>query len=338
MSPMHLPPAQVITGLLAAAWLAQAISVVARVGIADALEAGPQTPEELAVASDSNADALRRLLRALAGAGIFQEDASGRFELTPLAGPLRSQASDSIRAFAVMAGERWVWQSLGAMDHSLRSGQPAFEHLFGLPVFDYYRKHPEAGRVGLEGLRSVGRGQDAAVASAYDFGTRAHIVDLGGGQGGLLAAILGAHARAHGTLFDLPHVIEAAARQPEMAGLTARLKLQTGDFFKSVPDDGDVYLLRKVLHDWDDERARAILRVCRRHMRPSARLLIVETLVAPGNTASYAKLLDLLMLVYTGGRERSEQEYQALLCSTGLELERVLQTASSLSILEAKPI
>jgi hypothetical protein len=339
MSRVERPPAQAVVGLLAGARLAQAISVAARLGLADLLDAGSRTPAELAASTATNADALRRMLRTLAGAGIFaEEEASGRFRLTPLAGPLRSTAPDSIRAYAVMAGERWIWQALGAMEHTVRTGEPAFDHVFGMPLFDYYARHPAAGRVSVEGLRSVGRGEDAAVAAAYDFSRAPTIIDLGGGQGGLLAAILRAAPEARGTLFDLPHVMDAARRQVEEAGVATRVRLETGDFFRSVPAGGDVYLLRKVLHDWDDDKARAILQVCRRAMTADARLLIVETLVAPGNTPCHAKELDLLMMVYTGGRERTEQEYRELLDATGFALERTLATASTMSIIEAKPV
>ena len=338
MNRVERPPAQVLVGLLAGPRVAQAISVAARLGLADLLDAGSRTPAELAASTATNPDALRRMLRTLAGAGIFEEEASGRFRLTPLAGPLRSTAPDSISAYAVMAGERWIWQALGAMEHTVRTGEPAFDHVFGMPLFDYYVKHPAAGRVSVEGLRSVGRGEDAAVASAYDFSRATTVVDLGGGQGGLLATILRAATEARGTLFDLPHVMDVARRQFEQAGVATRVRLETGDFFKSVPAGGEVYLLRKVLHDWDDDKARAILRACRSAMTASARLLIVETLVAPGNTPCHAKDLDLLMLVYTGGRERTEQEYRELLDATGFALERTLATASTMSIIEAKPV
>ena len=339
MSGVERPPAKAVVGLLAGARLAQAISVAARLGLADLLDAGSRTPAELAASTATNADALRRMLRTLAGAGIFaEEEASGRFRLTPLAGPLRSTAPDSIRAYAVMAGERWIWQALGAMEHTVRTGEPAFDHVFGMPLFDYYAKHPDAGRVSVEGLRSVGRGEDAAVAAAYDFSAATTIIDLGGGQGGLLAAVLRAAPGARGTLFDLPHVMDAARRQFEEAGVATRVRLETGDFFRSVPPGGDVYLLRKVLHDWDDDKARAILKVCRRAMTSDSRLLIVETLVAEGNTPCHAKELDLLMMVYTGGRERTEHEYRELLDATGFALECTRATASTLSIIEAKPV
>jgi hypothetical protein len=237
-----------------------------------------------------------------------------------------------------MAGERWVWQSVGGLEHSLRTGAPAFEQIFGASLFDYYAAHPDAARVGAEGLKSVGRGQDAAVAAAYDFAGAGTVVDVGGGQGGLLAAILEANPGVSGVVFDLPHVAAMAHRQLQASGLAGRCRTEAGDFFREVPGGGDLYLLRKVIHDWDDERARVLLRCCRAAMTEAARLIVVEMVVPAGNEPAYAKLLDLLMLVYAGGRERTEAEYHDLLRSAGFSPTRLVATASAVSLIEAKPI
>ena len=331
------PPAQVLSGMLAGAWLAQALAVVARLGVADLLDGGPRTPAEIATATGTDAAAMYRVLRALAGAGVFAEDDSGRFGLTALAGPLRTDAADSIQPYAVMAGERWIWQSFGALEHSLRTGRPAFDAVFGAPLFDYYTAHPDAARVSADGLKSVGRGQDAAVVAAYDFAAAGIVVDVGGGQGGLLAAILAANPDVRGVLLDLPHVAAMARQSLEAAGLSARCRVEDGDFFSAVPAGGDVYLLRKVIHDWDDERARRILRTCRSAMADGSRLLLQEMVVPAGNMPAYAKLLDLLMLVYAGGRERTEAEYRDLLTSARRASSPSLPTASAISIIEAVP-
>ena len=229
------PPARVLADMLAGAWLAQALAVVAKLRVADLLNAGPRTPAEIAKATGTDATAMYRVLRALAGSGVFVEDESGRFGLTSIAGPLRSDAADSIHAYAVMAGERWVWRSVGALEHSLRTGSPAFEHVFGAPLFEYYAAHPDAARVSAEGLKSVGRSQDAAVVAAYDFAEASTVVDIGGGQGGLLSAILAAHPQARGVLLDLPHVAAMARQSLEAAGLSARCRIEAGDFFSEVP-------------------------------------------------------------------------------------------------------
>jgi hypothetical protein len=337
MSHVSRPAAQELADMLAGAWLAQALAVVAKLGVADLLSAGPQAPAEIAAATATQPAAMYRVMRALAGAGVFVEDDSGRFGLTSLAGPLRSDAADSMRSYAVMTGERWVWQSFGALEHSLRTGAPAFDHVFGAPLFDYYAAHPDAARVSADGLKSVGRGQDDAVIAAYHFSGAGTVVDVGGGQGGLLAAILARYPKTRGVLFDLPHVAAMAGQIFEAAGLSARCRAEGGDFFSEVPESGDIYLLRKVIHDWDDERARAILRTCRSAMSEGSRLLLLEMVVPGGNTAAYAKLLDLLMLVYAGGRERTEAEYRDLLTSAGFSVSRILPTASAVSIIEAVP-
>lgn len=337
MSATAQTPGQVLTGLIAGAWLAQAISCAAKLGIADLLRNGPRSPQELAAATGTQAGPLRRVLRALAGSGIFAEDEQGRFGLTPLAEPLRSDAAMSLRAYAEMQGATWVWRSMGAMEHSLRTGEPAFRHIFGMQSFEYQSANPELGRLQVEGLASVGRAQDSAILAAYDFRGAGTVVDVAGGQGALLRGILGAAEQTRAVLFDLPHVIEMARQRFVEAGLESRTQLVTGDFFAGVPAGGDIYLLRKVIHDWDDDEAVAILRSCRAAMRPDARLLLIETIVPEGNAYSYAKLLDLLMLVYPGGQERTVPEYRAMLSAAGFELRNVIPTASSVAILEAVP-
>lgn len=337
MTVLTQTPGQVLTGLIANAWLAQAISCAAKLGIADLLRDGPRHPEDLAAASGTLPGPLRRVLRALAGSGIFAEDAEGRFALSLLAEPLRSDAALSLRAYAEVQGATWVWQSMGAMEHSLRTGEPAFRHIFGMPSFEFQRANPEVARLQVEGLASVGRAQDAAILAAYDFRDAGTVVDVAGGQGALLRGILGAAPSARGVLFDLPHVIAMAQPRFVEAGLQSRAAFVTGDFFATVPAGGDVYILRKVIHDWYDDEAVAILRMCRAAMRPGARLLLIETLIPEGNEYAYAKLLDLLMLVYPGGQERKLSEYRALLGAAGLDLRQVIPTASPVNILEAVP-
>lgn len=332
------PPARRLLDLLSGAWMAQAISVAARLGIADLLRDGsPRSPEALAEAAGAHALSLRRVLRALASLGIFAEDAEGRFALTPLAAPLRSDAPDTLRAYAVMQGEQWVWRSLGEMLHSARTGRPGFEAVYGMPLFDYYAAHPEAGRISAEAQSSRSASENAAILAAYDFSTARTVVDLGGGQGSLLAAILRAHPAARGVLFDLPHVVAMARPLLEAAGLAGRCEAVAGDFFAAVPPGGDVYLMKKVVHDWDDATTLAILRRCRAAIPPDGRMLLAELVIPPGNGPSYAKRLDLLMLAYTGGRERTEAEHGALLAAAGFALRRVVSTATAVSLVEAVP-
>jgi O-methyltransferase domain/Dimerisation domain len=318
-------------------WVGQAVHVAAKLGVADLLEDGPKTPAALAEATGAHAGALHRLLRALASLGVFAEDGAGRFTLTPLAEGLRTSVPGSLRAYAILMGEEWHWRPWGELLASVRTGRPAFQEVFGQDVFQYLGKHPDAASVFNAAMTSRTGQENAAVTAAYDWpaGT---IVDIGGGQGALLAAILERTPGARGVLFDLPHVIAAAAGLIEGAGLTARCELAAGSFFEQVPAGGDLYLLKRVIHDWDDERAAAILRRCRAAMGEGSRLLVIEHVLPSGNAPSWGKLLDLQMLVMTpGGRERDEAGFRSLLASAGLVLERIIPAGPTASLIEAVP-
>jgi hypothetical protein len=332
------PAAMALLHLASGAWIGQAVHVAAEVGIADLLEDGPKSPEVLAEATGTHAGSLHRLLRALASIGIFAEDAEGRFALTPLADGLRTDAPGSLRGYVIMLGQEWHLRAWGELAYSIRTGRPAFEHTFGCDLFAYFGTHPEAAQAFNRAMTSRTRLDNAAVPAAYDWpaGT---IVDVGGGQGGLLAAILSRTPEARGILFELPHVIAGARGVIEAAGLAERCQLVAGDFFDRVPPGGDLYLLKRVIHDWDDGRASAILRSCRTAMGPGSRMLVIEHVLPPGNEPSWSKLLDLQMLVMTpGGRERDEAGFRALLASAGLRLERVLTAGPTADLIEAVPV
>jgi O-methyltransferase domain len=225
------------------------------------------------------------------------------------------------------------------MLHSVRTGQPAFDHVFGVPLFQYFPAHPEAARIFDDAMTSRSGQENAAIVAAYDFAAAHTVVDVGGGQGTLLTSILHAHPEARGVLFDLPHVLTPARTRMESTGHATRWECVAGDFFTAVPAGGDCYLLKKVIHDWDDERAQRILTNCRTAMSDTGRLLLMEPLIPPGNEASFNKLLDLLMLVWNaGGRERTEREHQDLLASAGFHLSCVIPTRSGISIIEAVPV
>jgi hypothetical protein len=322
--------------LMTGCWISQAIYVAAKLGIADLLRDEPRLAVELAETTQTNAGALCRVLQALASVGVFAEDDAGRFRSTPLAQPLQAHAPGSLHAYALMLGEREHWRAWEGMLHSVRTGHSAFEHVFEMPHFQYFAGHPEAARVFDEAMTSRSAQENDAIVGAYDFADARTVVDVGGGQGTLLSAILRTHPTACGVLFDLPHVLAAASACFEGAGQTGRCDLVAGDFFSSVPAGSDVYVLKKVIHDWNDQRARAILTNCRNAMHGTARLLLIEPVVPPGNDPAFSKLLDLLMLVWpSGGRERTEVEHQANLAAAGLRLSRVVPTNSGVSIIEA---
>ncbi len=320
---------QMITGCL----LTQLVYVVAKIGVADRLAAGPSTASDLAAAANVHPQALYRVLRALASLGIFAEDSEGRFSLTEAARPLRSDAPDSMQAFALLWGEV-LWPSCGGLLHSLRTGQPAFEHLHGMGVFEYLQQHPQSAEIFDRAMTNLTRRHAPPVVAAYDFASLGTVVDVGGGQGTLLAVVLRAHPKLKGVLYDRAEVLPSARRTLAGEGVLERCELVRGNFFTSVPGGGDAYLLKDILHDWDDARAVAILRNCARAMSPPARLLVVERSLPEGNIAGPAKLVDITMLAVTGGRERSEQEYADLFRQAGLRLTRTLATDSEMQLFE----
>ena len=313
----------------------QMLSVVAKLGIADLLEDGPRTADELAAVSGAHPDALYRVLRALASLGVFEEVEPRRFALTPLAEPLRASHPDSMRSMALYQGDD-VYRAWGDLLYSVMTGAPAFDHVFGASHFEYMAQHPEISepfdRAMSEGSRRVA----ASVVAAYDFDHMATVMDVGGGHGVLLAAILRAHQSLRGMLFDQPHVVAGAQLVLDAAGVADRCETVSGDFFAAVPPGSDYYILRHILHDWDDERGVAILRTCAQALVPSGKVLVIEAIVASGNEGPQTKFLDLQMLVMNGGRERTAAEYERLFAAAGLRLTRIIPTTSDANIIEGE--
>jgi hypothetical protein len=314
-------------------WVSQSISVAARLGVADLLQDGPRTSDDLATACGAHAPSLYRLLRGLASVGIFQEVEDRRFALTSMATLLRSDVDGSMRALGEMYG-REQYLAWGDAFHSIQTGQPAFDRVFGSSYFDYLAGHPEAGTVFDRAMSGWTTQVAAGVVAAYDFGDVGTVVDVGGGEGLLLATILRRFPATRGILFDLPHVVGRVIARSDRADVAGRWEATAGDFFRSVPVGGDVYLLAQILHDWDDDRSQAILAQCHRAMRPGARVLAVEQVIPPGNELSVGKWLDLHMLILLAGRERTQDEYRTLYAAAGFELTRVIPTASGASIVE----
>ncbi len=332
------PPPETLLRMMTSYWASQAVYVAAKLGIADLLAEGPVACDTLAAATGSHAPSLYRLLRTLASAGVFTESAPGHFAITPTAALLRSGTPDSMRSLAIIYAEE-CYQAWGDMLHAIRTGEPAFEHHYGMPAFEYFARHPEVGQVFNEAMIGYTHRVASAAVAAYDFSPFAVVVDVGGGHGALLAAILRAHPAARGILFDLPHVMEGAAGFLEEAGVADRCERAGGDFFTAVPAGGDAYVLSQILHDWDDERCLAILRQCRRAIREDGKVLVVELVLPPGEEPSFGKWLDVHMLAMTsGGKERTEAEYAALFAATGFALTRAVPMAAGQSVVEAAPI
>jgi hypothetical protein len=336
MPPTDPPPQAVIQGMLTGYRLSQCLYVAARLGLADLLKDGPRSPADLATASATHAPSLYRLLRGLASVGVFAEDERGNFTLTPLAECLRSDVPGSQHARALMNGDEH-YRAWGELLYSVRTGKPAFDRLFHKPIFDYLPDHPEAARTFDAAMTGAHGSETAAMLDAYDFSPFGTLVDVGGGNGSLLAEVLRRHPKLKGVLFDRADVVERARPRLAEEGLAQRCQVVAGNFFETVPPGGDAYLLRHIIHDWDDERSLSILRNCRQAMAPGAKLLVVEGVVPPGNGPSFTKLLDLTMLVIPGGKERTEAEYRDLYQRAGLRLTRVVPTRSEVSVIEGVP-
>lgn len=332
-TPQSVTLLQMMTGY----WVSQAIYVAAKLGLGDCLADGPRGTDDLAAATGVHAPSLHRLLRALASRGVFTEASPGYFALTPLAALLQTGTSGSMRALAITYNEE-QYRAWGDLLHSVRSGQPAFESQFGMGPFAYFAQHPEADRVFNEAMIDWTNQIADAVASTYDFSPFETVVDVGGGHGTLLAALLRRNRHAEGILFDLPHVVAEAEKLLAAAGVADRCARIGGDFFAAVPEGGDVYVLAQILHDWDDDRCVAILERCRRAMPPHGKLLVVELVLPPGEEAFFGKWLDLHMMVITGGRERTAAEYDALFRAAGLALTGVVPTPPGPSVVEAVPV
>jgi hypothetical protein len=320
---------QMITGY----WRSQAIYAAAKLGIADLLSDGPRAVDDLAQATSTKAPWLYRLLRALASVGVFAEDTQGRFELTPLADLLRSDVEGSQRALALMMGEEHyaVW---GQLAHVLRTGENAFEKLFGQPIFDFMADHPEQGQVFDAAMTGIHGRETAAMLAAYDFSQFQTLADIGGGNGTTIARVLQHCPALRGVLFDLPHVVGRATKTIQSAGVADRCTLVGGSFFESVPQGGDAYLMRHIIHDWDDEKSLAILRSCQRAMRAGSKLLVVESVIPPGNGPFQGKFLDLTMMLIPGGQERTADEYSRLFDQAGFDLTRIVPTSLEVSVIE----
>ena len=328
------PSMQMTQILWPGAMAVQAIHVAAKLALADLVAGGPKSIRELAEATHTHGPSMARLLRALTSLGIFVEDTTGRYRQTALSDTLRSDHPESIRPFAMMLGAHFVWKPSGALQETVRTGQPSFERVYGAPFFEYLAEHPDDSAV-FNAAMSSSPGYLAAIVGAYDFSKFERIVDVGGGHGLLLAGILAANPRLHGVLYDLPGVVagsSALGQQP----ISQRYEIIGGDFFKGVPAGADAYMLKGIIHDWNDEAALKILKNCRRAIRPDGTLLIVEAVLTPSTDPATA-LMDMLMMVLTSGRERTESEFRSLLQKAGFSMVQVIR-AMGASIIESRPV
>jgi len=322
----QVPPAQMLWGLINAHTVTRCIHVVAEVGVADALDERPLSTPELAASTGLNADALGRMLALLAGHGVFASEAEG-YVHTDASRLLRSDHPQSLRAFARMMGMPAIWRGFTDLRSAATTGRPVTDWA---DLVAYFAEHPDEASLFNQAMAAKSAGVVPAVVDAYDFSSFPRVADIGGGRGHLLHAILQRAPAASGILFELPHVIADVA---DVA--SDRLRLVGGDFFSDPLPIADAYVLMEVIHDWADEQAASILAAVRRVAPPSARVLVVEALLSEAPGPHFGRMLDIIMLAVTGGRERTSSQYERLLQSAGLRMERVIPTPSQYSVVEA---
>jgi O-methyltransferase/methyltransferase family protein len=334
---MNDSPSVILRRLVNGYQASQAIHVAATLGVADHLADGPRTSDELADAVGAHAESLYRLLRALAALGVLREEDGRRFALTPVGACLRADADEPVGRWAAFVGRPYVWRAWDGLLDAVRTGENAFGRLHGVDAWTYRIRDPEEGAIFDRAMADLTRRSHPSTLAAFDFSPFGTVVDVGGGNGALLVALLGAHPRMRGVVLDLPHAIAAARRAIAAAGLEDRCEAVAGSFFDGVPPGGDAYVLRAILHDWDDDEAVAILRSVRAAAAPDATLVVIERDVGPPNTVPEAKLSDLNMLVVLGGRERTADEYAALLAAGGFRLAERHPAGFGLSVMVATP-
>jgi hypothetical protein len=331
----NLPPQAVMMQMSTGYWLTQLIYAAAKLKVADVLRDGPKSYVDIARATGTDPKSIYRILRTLAGVGVFAETERGHFTLTPLAASLQSGVPGSMRAMAVMFGEE-QYQAWGDILHALKTGTSSFEHLYGVPMFKYFVDNPEPGEIYEEAMTSVSAAEKAEILKSYDFSYIRKLVEVGGGHGSFLASILHANPSMQGILFDQPYVIEGAKDFIRAEGLTDRCELVAGNFYESVPSGGDAYSLKHVLHGCNDEQSITVLKNCHRAMVEHGKLLIVERIVGSGPDSFLAKFLDVnMMMLVTGGCERTEAEYRKIIEAAGFEVTKVVPSKSGTSVIEA---
>jgi DNA-binding Lrp family transcriptional regulator len=331
-----VPAPAAMMEMILATWTSQAITVAAQLGVADALANGPLPIDELADRVGADADALRRLLRALISRGIFRQRRDGRYELNSLAATLRSDAPVSMVWAARFYGSREQRERWTLLEDSIRTGTAVVPALRGKESFDYFAEEPELAELFNRTMTSISELTDASVVAAYDFSAYPTIIDVGGGQGPLLAAILAAAPASRGVLYDLPQVVASAPSLLRKHNVADRVCISEGSFFDRVPGGGDAYILKNIMHDWPNEKAVQILRNVRAAACPGAAVLLVELVIPKHDREFPGKWVDLEMLLNLAARERTADEYRDLLSQAGFRMTRVVHTASPLSVVEAR--
>src|SRR5579859_7195674 len=329
-------PYEVLFQMVIGKWISQAIGTIVEIGVPEQLAKGARRCSDIAREAGVSEDGIFRLLRALASVGLFAESADRRFKLTGMGQLLRSDHPESLAGYARFTAHDITWRPWGHLSYSVKTGMPAFDHVFNTPIFEHFSRNPDVAAVFDDAMTSISAMEAQATSGAYNFKGVEILMDVAGGHGLLLATVLRRHKAMRAVLFDLPHVAAGAAATFVRAGIAGRVRVESGDFFQELPSGADAIMMKHILHDWDDDSATRILQTCHRALGKRGKVLIVDPVVPPGNTPHYGKLLDLEMLVLTPrGRERTKAEFVRLLRGAGFRLSRVIATESPLSIVEA---
>jgi hypothetical protein len=330
---MEPPPQAVIMHMAMGAMITPALGVAAKLGIADLLNDGPKSIDEIAAATETHAPSIYRILRTLASGGVFRETENRTFENTDRSDVLRGGVPGSLKYAVIFMSEPWHFNAWSNMMHSAKTGETAWKKTYGVEVFDWFAANPSESEIFNRAMTDMSGAVVQAVAEAYDFSGIQTLADIAGGHGLLLSQILAANPDLKGILFDIDHVIAGAPAMLEREGVADRVKTVSGDFFVEVPA-ADAYIMKHIIHDWDDERSIRIMQCIHRAMIGDGKLLLVEMVVPEGNTPHPSKLLDLEMLTLPGGLERTEAEYADLFARAGFRLSRIVPTKSPFSVIE----
>ncbi|HEY4230586.1 MAG TPA: methyltransferase [Thermoanaerobaculia bacterium] len=328
---------RILMQLLAGAWVTQAIATAARLGIPDALASGPKTIDEIAAKAGANRGATKRLMRMLTGIGVFATQDGGRYALTPVSERLRDETPGSLKHMFIAETDGVHWRSWEKSADAVRTGLPRPKPVFGMPAFDYYSEHQDEGEQFGRAMANVSGFASQAVLDAYDFGALTTIMDVGGGNGSMVRTILEKHPQVRGIVADLPYIADQATAAIRESAMAERCRFEPTDFFRSVPKGADGHLLKFILHDWNDDECATILRNCRAAIAPGGRLMVLEVVVPDTPGPDFSHVMDLNMLVMTGGMERTAAEYEALFARGGFRLKRIVSSHSPFSVIEGEP-
>lgn len=333
----NMPPTVVMRQMIFGYVLTKAIHIAAKLNIAELLSThGPLSAAELAVKSGADGESVHRLLRALASVGIFAEGTDSKFSITPLAECLKDDSPQSVKAMALMAGSLF-YKAYEELPYSVKTGKEGFAKAIGAPPFEYLTKNPDEGKIFDRMMTDIHGDESAPMVEAYDFSDYDTVVDIGGGNGELITSILNKNSKVRGVLFDLPDVINRAKENIIASGLNERCQLAAGNFFESVIAGGDAYVMRHIIHDWNDDDAVTILSNCKKAMNPGGKILVVEAVIQDGNDPSPFKFLDLTMLLI-GGKERTKEQFENIFSRAGLKVNRIVPFQQDLSVVEGVAI